>query len=70
MDLSRLRAAVDAVVPGAGALRYWEGLAESDRVAAVLDLLDGHSPDELADDPGYLWFADTVSAGFYADPAS
>ena len=53
------------------------------RVVAVLDLLDRQAGgrfgdldadarvrifDGLVDDPDYVWFADLVNAGFYADP--
>jgi choline dehydrogenase-like flavoprotein len=55
----------------------------ADRVIAVLDLLDRRSGgrfgdldassratvlDGLVDEPDYLWFADLVNAGFYANP--
>ena len=57
----------------------------ADRVARVLDLLDHRSPgrfsdldaearqavlDGLTGDADYAWFAHTVNAGFYADPAN
>ena len=57
----------------------------ADRVIAVLDLLDGRAGgrfaelqveervavlDGLVDDPDYVWFAQLVNAGFYADPAN
>ncbi len=55
------------------------------RLATVLDLLDRRAGgrfadldaaareavlDGLVDDPDYLWFAELVQAGFYADPAN
>jgi choline dehydrogenase-like flavoprotein len=99
MDVQRLRAAVDAVVPRddvasaseAGGLRYWARLLEhdrpewTDRVTAVLDLLDERAGGRFADldaparervldgllgNAEYLWFADAVNAGFYADPGN
>jgi hypothetical protein len=57
----------------------------ADRVIAVLDLLDRRSGgrfadldhdarqavlDGLVDDPDYVWFAQLVNAGFYADPGN
>ena len=98
-DAERLRAAIDAVVPAddhpsaseAGGLRFWSRITTaerpewSDRVIAVLDLLDRQSAgrftdldptarqavlDSLADDPEYVWFAHLVNAGFYADPGN
>ena len=95
----RLRIVIDAVVPAddfpsasqAGGLRFWSRITEterpewSDRVIAVLDVLDRRSGgqfaaldaagrqailDGLVDDPEYLWFAQLVNAGFYADPSN
>jgi Gluconate 2-dehydrogenase subunit 3 len=57
----------------------------SDRATGVLDTLDRQSGGKFADldpdarqavldsllnDPDYLWFADLVNAGFYADPGN
>ena len=57
----------------------------ADRAIAVLDLLDQRSGgrfadldagaraavlDGVVDDPEYVWFADLVNAGFYADPGN
>ena len=98
-ESERLLVAIDAVVPAddfpsasqAGGVRLFSRLAESerpewtDRIIAVLDLLDSRSGgrfaaldasaregvlDGLVDDPEYRWFAHLVSAGFYADPAN
>ncbi len=98
-ETDRLRAAIDAVVPvddfpsasQAGGLEFWTQVTArerpewSDRVIAVLDLLDRQSAgrfadldaagreavlDRLVDDSEYLWFAHLVNAGFYADPAN
>lgn len=98
-EAERLLVAIAAIVPGddypsaseAGGLQFWSRITAterpewSDRVIAVLDLLDRRSGrdfadldpgaqqtvlDSLADDPEYVWFAQLVNAGFYADPAN
>ena len=99
VETERLRVAIDAVVPvddfpsasEAGGLRFWRQVTSSDRpewsdrVGAVLELLDRQANgrfadldaagreavlDSLVDDSEYLWFAHLVNAGFYADPGN
>ena len=78
MDPERLRTAIDAVVPRddvasaseAGGLRFLESVCRdrpewTERITAVLDGIDAGVVG-----PDYLWFADLVNTGFYADPGN
>lgn len=69
----------------AGGLRFLGRPEWTDRIVSVLDLIDARSGgrfsalsgdaraavlDDLVDDAEYVWFADLVNAGYYADPGN
>src|ERR671913_156007 len=66
-EAERLRVAIDAVVPAddfPSASQAGGRFADLDAGARAA-VLDG-----LVHDPEYVWFAQLVNAGFYADPAN
>jgi choline dehydrogenase-like flavoprotein len=69
----------------AGGLRYLDRPEWTDRIGSVLDLIDARAGgrfadvpadaraavlDGLVDDADYIWFAELVNFGFYADPGN